>query len=67
MQNRVKEFRVKMGITQSQLADLVGVRRETIIYLEMGKYMPSLKLAFETAKALNVEINDLFIFEEEKL
>lgn len=62
---RIKEFRARHDLTQEDLARLVGVRRETIIYLEKGKYNPSLKLAHDIAKALKTTIDELFIFEEE--
>lgn len=59
---RIKEYRAKKQMTQEQLANLVGVRRETIIHLEKGKYNPSLKLAYDIAKALNASIDELFDF-----
>lgn len=62
---RIKEFRARHELTQEELARLVGVRRETIIYLEKGKYNPSLKLAHDIAKALQTSIDELFIFEEQ--
>jgi putative transcriptional regulator len=62
-QTRIKEFRAKYDLTQEDLANLVKVRRETIIYLEKGKYNPSLKLAHDIAKALHSTIDELFIFE----
>lgn len=65
MKNRIKEFRVKLNMTQEELATSVDVRRETILYLEQGKYNPSLKLAYLVAKKLETSIQDLFIFEEE--
>ena len=55
MQNKIKELRAKHNLTQQQLAEKVGVRRETIVFLEMGKYNPSLKLAFSLKK--NLEYN----------
>jgi putative transcriptional regulator len=61
----MKELREKHHITQEQLAQKVGVRRETILFLEKGKYNPSLKLAHDVAKALESNIEDVFIFEEE--
>ncbi len=64
MKTRIKEYRAKHGMTQEQLAYLVGVRRETIIFLEQGKYNPSLKLAHNISKVLNVPIEMLFVFEE---
>ncbi len=60
---RIKEFRARLDWTQERLAQEVGVSRETIIYLEMGKYNPSLKLAFCVAKALMSTIEELFILE----
>jgi putative transcriptional regulator len=62
MQTKIKEFRAKLNLTQSELADKVGVRRETIVFLEQGKYNPSLKLAYDVAKALKTSIDNLFIF-----
>ena len=64
MKTRIKEYRAKYGMTQEQLSDLVGVRRETIIFLEQGKYNPSLKLAYNISKVLKAPIETLFIFEE---
>jgi len=63
---RIKEFRAKHNITQDELANLVGVRRETITHLEKGKYNPSLKLAYDIAKTLNASIEELFIFVDDK-
>jgi putative transcriptional regulator len=51
-------------MTQAQLAEAVGVRRETIVFLEKGKYNPSLKLAHDVAVALGSTIDDLFIFDD---
>lgn len=65
MKNRIKEFRSKRGITQEELAQSVDVARETILYLEQGKYNPSLNLAYLVAKKLKVPLDELFIFEEE--
>lgn len=62
---RIKEYRAKHGITQEQLANLVGVRRETIIHLEAGQYNPSLKLAYDIAKVLNTSLDELFSFSED--
>ncbi len=65
MKTRIKEFRAKYDLTQEKLAEIVGVRRETIVFLEQGKYNPSLKLAHDVAKALKSKIEELFIFEDE--
>lgn len=64
MKNHIKELRTKLNITQEELANQAGVRRETIVFLEQGKYNPSLNLANKVAKALNTEIEKLFIFED---
>jgi len=60
--NRIKELRAKYNLTQEDLAKKAGVRRETIVFLEKGKYNPSLKLAHDIARVLGVKIDDLFIF-----
>ena len=62
MKTRIKEFRAKYDLTQEDLAKKVGVRRETIVFLEKGKYNPSLKLAHDVAKALKTTIDELFVF-----
>lgn len=62
---RMKELRARYDLTQDDLAKAVGVRQETILYLEKGKYNPSLKLAYDVAKALKTTIGDLSIFEDE--
>ena len=64
MKTRIKEFRAKFNMTQKDLAKRIGVRRETIVFLEGGKYNPSLKLAYEVSKTLKTTIDELFIFEE---
>ncbi len=64
MKTRIKELRARYDLTQEVLAKKVGVRRETIVFLEKGKYNPSLKLAYDIAKILNTTIEELFIFEE---
>ena len=63
MITRIKEYRARYSLTQEDLAKMVSVRRETIVFLEQGKYNPSLKLAHDVAKALHATIDDLFIFE----
>jgi putative transcriptional regulator len=60
----MKELREKRHLTQEQLAQKVGVRRETILFLEKGKYNPSLQLAHDIAKVLGAAIEDVFIFDE---
>ncbi len=61
----IRERRAELGITQNELAQRAGIRRETIIHLERGKYNPSLKLAFDLAKILQTPITELFWFDEE--
>lgn len=64
MRTRIKELRARDGMTQAELAEAVGVRRETIVYLEKGKYNPSLKLAHDVAVALGSTIDEVFVFED---
>ena len=64
MKTRIKEFRAKYDLTQDDLARKVGVRRETIVFLEKGTYNPSLGLAHDVAKALKTTIEELFVFNE---
>jgi len=63
MDNRIKEIRNKLGMTQEDLAQKAGVRRETIVFLEQGKYNPSLKLANDVAKSLRKKIQEVFILD----
>ena len=65
MRTAIKEHRARLNMTQEDLADKVGVRRETILFLEKGKYNPSLRLAHDVAKALDAKIDDLFFFDDE--
>jgi len=62
MKTRIKEYRAKYNLTQESLARKVGVRRETIVFLEKGKYNPSLKLAHDISKTLKAKIEELFVF-----
>ena len=64
MKTRIKELRARHNLTQEDLAKKVGVRRETIVFLEKGKYNPSLQLAHDVAKALKTTIEELFIFDD---
>jgi len=64
MKTRIKEYRIRLDLTQEKLAEMVGVRRETIIFLEQGRYNPSLRLAYNVARALKTTIDELFIFED---
>lgn len=69
MQTRIEEFRRQRRLTQSELADVLGVTRQTIISLENGKYKASLVLAHKIAQYFGVAIEDIFVFdlEEENL
>ncbi|KYK21497.1 XRE family transcriptional regulator [Thermoplasmatales archaeon SM1-50] len=65
MKTRIKELRARYDLTQEDLARKVGVRRETILFIEKGNYNPSLQLAYKIAKTLQTTIDELFIFEDE--
>ena len=65
MKTRIKEFRVRFSLTQLDLAQKVGVRRETIVFLEKGKYNSSLKLAYDIAQVFEMKIEEVFIFSED--
>jgi putative transcriptional regulator len=65
MKTRIKELRARYSLTQEDLAKKVGVRRETILFIENGKYIPSLKLAHEIAKVLKTTVDELFMFEDD--
>ncbi len=66
MKNRIRVLRAEHEMTQEQLAELVGVTRNTIISMEKDKYSPSLKLGYRIAHVFGVDINDVFTYEEEK-
>jgi len=66
MRTHIKELRARYNLTQEDLAKKVGVRRETILFIEKGDYNPSLQLAHAIAKALQTTIDELFIFDEEE-
>ena len=61
----IKELRAKFDLTQKDLADKVGVRRETIVFLEKGKYNPSLKLAYDISKVFESTIEEVFFFDDQ--
>lgn len=66
MDNRIRELRAKHDLSQLELAQKVGVRRETIVFLEKGKYNPSLKLAYDISHVFGLPIEEVFIFAEVK-
>ena len=63
VKTRIKELRARQNLTQEELAKKVNVRRETIVFLEKGKYNPSLKLAYDISKVFKLTIEEVFIFE----
>ena len=65
VKNRLRELRARYRMSQEELARRVGVTRQTIIAIENGKYLPSLRLAFKIAKVFNARIEDVFIYEED--
>ena len=66
LQTKIREYRARFGMSQSELAELTGVRRETIIRLEKGQYNPSLKLAMDIAKIFGTTIEEIFCFTDDK-
>lgn len=60
---KLKRYRQLKELTQEQLGDIVGVRRETIMRLEAGKYNPSLRLAIDISRAVDIPIEEIFIFD----
>jgi len=64
MKTKMKELRARYNLTQEDLAKKVGVRRETILFMEKGKYNPSVELAHKVAKVLKTTIDELFIFDD---
>lgn len=66
MKNQIKEYREKKNISQGKLADICNVSRQTINAIENNKYDPSLQLAFDIAKELEVRVDILFLNEREE-
>jgi DNA-binding XRE family transcriptional regulator len=64
IRTRIKELRARWDLTQDELAEMVGVTRQTMLHLEKGKYNPSLLLAYRVAKALKSTIDEVFIIED---
>ena len=65
MRTRIKELRARYELTQDELADIVDVSRRTMLYLEKGKYNPSLFLAYKVAKTLHSTIEEVFIIQDD--
>ncbi|MHC1602774.1 MAG: helix-turn-helix transcriptional regulator [Methermicoccaceae archaeon] len=66
MRTRIKELRARYDMTQQELAKRVGVRRETIVFLEKGRYNPSLLLAHRIAKVFDSTLDEVFVFDDEE-
>lgn len=64
LRTKMKEYRAKFNMSQSELAELTGVRRETIIRLEKGQYNPSLKLAMDISRVFHTTVEELFSFDD---
>ena len=67
MKTKIKELRARHNLTQDDLAQIVDVRRETIVFLEKGAYNPSLNLAVKVAKALKSSVDEVFEFEKDEI
>lgn len=65
IQTKIREYRAKFNMNQEELADLVGVRRETIGHLENGRYNPSLKLAMDIAKVFHTTVDEMFTLSDD--
>ena len=66
IKNKLREIRTERGLTQEQLAGMVGVTRQTIISVEKGRFVPSVRLALELAQALDTSVNELFWLEDSR-
>jgi putative transcriptional regulator len=66
LKTKLKEYRARFNMKQGDLAERVGVRRETIIRLEKGQYNPSLKLAMDIAKVFDTTVEEIFSFGDEQ-
>ena len=58
--NAIRELRTERGLTQADLADAIGVTRQTVIAIEQGKYSPSLEMAFQISRVLGAVLTDVF-------
>ncbi len=67
METRIKVLREELGLTQEALAKKVDVTRQTILFMEKGKYNPSLRLAYKVAQVLGKPIEEVFSFEDEEM
>lgn len=64
LETKIREYRAKFGMSQEELAERVGVRRETIVHLENGRYNPSLRLAMNIAKIFGATVEEIFQFRD---
>ena len=64
LETKIREYRAKFGMSQEELAERVGVRRETIVHLENGRYNPSLRLAMNIAKVFGTTVEEIFQFRD---
>ncbi len=60
VENQIKDYRMQLGLTQKELAEMAGVSRQSIISIEQGKYIPSLPLALKFARIFNCATDELF-------
>ena len=67
LKNRLKEYRARINVNQTEMGKLVGVSRQTISQIERGDYSPSVTLALKIAKVLNVSVEDIFTYEEDDI
>lgn len=65
--NRLKEYRAKIKVNQTEMGNLVGVSRQTISQIERGDYSPSVTLALKIAKVLNVSVEEIFSYEKDEV
>lgn len=66
LNNRLKEYRAKINVNQTEMGKLVGVSRQTISQIERGDYSPSVTLALKIAKVLDAKVEDIFSYEEDR-
>lgn len=67
LKNRLKEYRARINVNQTEMGKLVGVSRQTISQIERGDYSPSVTLALKIAKVLNVSVENIFSYEEDDI
>lgn len=66
MKNKLKVYRAINNLTQEELADKIGVSRQTVVAIEGDKYLPSLGLAFKIARLFKARVDDIFIYSEKE-